>query len=477
MPGQVYNIPIIQPDLRREETIHQIADTLEYLEKIANDVFDRIEKRVTDNHSRLTDINKRLDVAQAKVDKIKNSRKAIKIFSSAKYPAPEKKDVYQSVFADNTDLSSIPRPSRKLASKHQTLDSRALKEKLQFYNVQLNVRKKDKDGENTWEGLGGLPRNIESITSLLLFNTSENPYKKYVMIDPLGAVTKTRKSIEDEEQRTEMGQAPTTILHGEQLDHNIGDRDPFKYTPHLGDVPVLDVPNVLPDLTGIADDVIFQSELEGSIAPSLPGAHIPELPSVTPQPSNLPALPAPEGPSNVPAIMPPGAAPGAPPPPPPPPPPEVAAPPPPPPPPPAAVSTAAAAPAPPPVAPTDTGRSSLLESIRNAGGVKNLKKSVREKKIEKKREKEQAPPSGGGDLMSDLFNKLSLRRKGISGTKQAGGGGGGGGGGGRTDDSLPNINQPPPQTGGAMNKLAAMIPPPPRPMGGGGVGDDDDDWE
>ena len=175
MPGQVYNIPIIQPDLRREETIHQIADTLEYLEKIANDVFDRIEKRVTENQTRLTEVNKRLDVAQARVDKIKNSHKAIRVFSSAKYPAPEKNDVYKSVFTDDTDLKSIPRLSRKIRSKHQTSDSRALKEKLQFYTVQLNVRKKDKDGENAWEGLGGLPKNVDSVTSLLLFNTSENP--------------------------------------------------------------------------------------------------------------------------------------------------------------------------------------------------------------------------------------------------------------------------------------------------------------
>ena len=43
------------------------------------------------------------------------------------------------------------------------------------------------------EGLGGLPRNLVSVSSLLLFNTEDNPYKRYVMVDPLrGAVTKTR---------------------------------------------------------------------------------------------------------------------------------------------------------------------------------------------------------------------------------------------------------------------------------------------
>lgn len=175
MPVQVYSVPIIQPDLRREETIHQIADALEYLEKVANDVFDRIEKRVKDGQDKLTGVNKRLEVAQAKVDKIKNSKKAIKVFSSNKYPAPEDKHSYVSVFEESSELGTIQRPSRKLHSKHANLDNRSLKEKLQFYNVQLNISKKDKEGGNTHEGLGGLPKNITSVSNLLLFNTSENP--------------------------------------------------------------------------------------------------------------------------------------------------------------------------------------------------------------------------------------------------------------------------------------------------------------
>ena len=67
------------------------------------------------------------------------------------------------------------------------------------------------------------------------------------MIDPLGAVTKTRKAIE-EEQQEEMGQAPTSILEREQMDRKIGDN--YFYIPHLGEVPDIDVPSVLPDLPG-----------------------------------------------------------------------------------------------------------------------------------------------------------------------------------------------------------------------------------
>lgn len=35
MGSQGFNVPTIPPDLRREETIHQIADALEYLDKVS----------------------------------------------------------------------------------------------------------------------------------------------------------------------------------------------------------------------------------------------------------------------------------------------------------------------------------------------------------------------------------------------------------------------------------------------------------
>lgn len=45
MAVQNYNMPVILPDLRREESYHQIVDALEYLDAVANDVFNRISCR------------------------------------------------------------------------------------------------------------------------------------------------------------------------------------------------------------------------------------------------------------------------------------------------------------------------------------------------------------------------------------------------------------------------------------------------
>ena len=93
------------------------------------------------------------------------------------------------------------------------------------------------------------------VSSLLSFNTTENPYKKYVMLDPLaGAVTKTRSNLEEEEE--DIGAAPISITQGEALDR-LSTQNYF-YVPNLGDVPEIDVPAYLPDLPGIADDVSYR---------------------------------------------------------------------------------------------------------------------------------------------------------------------------------------------------------------------------
>lgn len=66
------------------------------------------------------------------------------------------------------------------------------------------------------------------------------------------------------------------------------------------------------------------------------------------------------------------------------------------------------------------GRVFLMEFIRKVGGKGNVKlRSVKERKMKKKVEKEQFAVSfgGGGDFMGDLFVKLFMRRKGIFGLK------------------------------------------------------------
>ncbi|XP_014790172.1 WASH complex subunit 1 [Octopus bimaculoides] len=273
MSNQIYNIPTIPPDLWQEDTIIQIADTLQYLYQVTDDIFDRISNKVNENLQRLAKVNDRVGIAQAKVEKLKGSNKATRVFASAKFPSTEYLDEYNSLFRDKQNLKSLKKTHSKLQGhKHTTVDEKVLKEKLQFYNVHINLKSKQREGEG--EGLGRLPHNIPSISTLLLFNTSENLYKKYVMLDPLGVVTKTREDIGEEDGLTE---APSSIAKNEEIKRL--EADTYFYVPSIGNVPEITAPTSLPDLPGVADDVSYMADLGPSIAPSVPSS-MPDLPTI-----------------------------------------------------------------------------------------------------------------------------------------------------------------------------------------------------
>lgn len=99
-----------------------------------------------------------------------------------------------------------------------------------------------------------------------------------------------------------------------------------------------------------------------------------------------------------------------------------------------------------PSAPAETesgGRADLMAAIRNAGGKEKASlKDAKQRKVERKKEKEKSSaPASGGDIMSDLFSKLTMRRKGISGNKQD-----------QPSGSSSDVS--------AMDRISAMIPPP-----------------
>ncbi|XP_033997745.1 WASH complex subunit 1 [Trematomus bernacchii] len=465
LEGQVYSVPLIQPDLRREEAVHQIADALLYLETISTDIFKRVSDSVERNRRQLQSVTDRIRLAQARVNKIKGSKKATKVFSSAKYPAPDRLQDYTSIFIEAVDPSSQTRPRHRIQNKLRPFDEKALQEKLMYFPVCVNKKKRSED--ETEEGLGSLPRNISSVSSLLLFNTTENLYKKYVFLDPLaGAVTKTHTTLETEKEAKPFD-APLSITEGQQLERQTAES--YFYMPDLGQVPEIDVPSYLPDLPGIADDLSYSADLGPGFAPSGPTQNIPDLPSFSdesdahgfhlqPNVPPPPPPPPPPEPALAPAI--PTGAPPPPPPPPPLPPPPVDSP---------TEASRTPSSAAGPVAGTPSkvveppdGRANLLESIRNAGGIGKAKlRDIKERKMEKKKQKEQeqavAAASSGGDFMSDLFNKLAMRRKGISGKGPAGG----------------ESSDAPAGAGGAFARMSDVIPPLPSPH----ATTDDDDWE
>ena len=324
------------------------------------------------------------------------------------------------------------------------------------------------------EGLGRLPENITSIASLILFNSEENPYRKYVSLDNLKG--KERDEIEDSSlKKKRLAGAPRTVMFGDELPAFA--KVEYKYKPKAGELPKFELPSNLPNLPNVAElDWSTDDSMGGfsSIAPSDLLADLPSLPTVTIVESAMPPVPGP-------------AASGAAPPPPPnaPPPPAGGPPPPPPPPPPPGESASQSNPAPPPPPPAPSmgdeagpaapaapaasdGTSALLEAIRNRASIKLRsvdKDAPPPKKGAKGDSREDAPkapaPSGGLDMGDILKKALQMRRRGMGG-KQA-----------EEKDAAEEEED----SEKSKKKGAPSMKPPVRPPSPSSNDSDDDDWD
>ena len=285
MSSQVYNVPVVLPGLRKEESYRQLVDALEYLDAVATDIFNRVSCRVAESRDQLTTINNRVNVAQAKIDKLRNSSsKATRVFSAPKYPAPtllsDTTTVYQEV---NPLLQRIRKTRVEVGSRVEEVTREIVAAKRNPFLLDHRQRKKtldlqfSSDDPDQGEGLGSLPRHLPSVSSLLLFNTSENPYKRYVVLDPLsGAKVKTRDNLGEGEEA--LAEAPVTITQGEEL--LVRPQDSVMYVPIMPELPELEVPDLLPSLPYVAADMFYSGDIGKSIAPSLANASVPELPDL-----------------------------------------------------------------------------------------------------------------------------------------------------------------------------------------------------
>lgn len=456
-------MPIVYQDLRDVESLYQTIDQLDYVRRMFNDMYDRINFRIETERTRLTTIGHRLATTQAKVQKLYGTTKATVVLSPSKFPAPGDLPRAQPVFTmvpvhrgPGSQKHEQPTPERAPPRPHALYGSLGdvshLASPLEREDPVLASDNFGKEFGDTKAairslaaarkpegGLGCLPPALRSVTSLLLFNTSENPYKHYSAYNNLegwqkgSALTLSRKE-DEESEKTNLEAAPVSVRDGLQLP--TGRREGIDFHPTLDDAPTLMYPPTLPKLTNVAD-ITYGAGAE-SIAPSntivpheLPAAASGAKPiySRDPQP---PAAAAPVAasyadPTSAAAAPPPPPMPGgdyyggaaaAPPPPPPPPPPPGMLPPPPPPPP----QGLPAAPSGGGDSGGGGGRGDLLEQIRLGIALKKTRNADGELL---EREGGDGGSSGGGgggaskkesgppqiDMLSQLKMAMAMRRK------------------------------------------------------------------
>jgi hypothetical protein len=387
------------------------------LNNLAEEIFGSINSRIEMERTRLDAITSQITTSEQKVSALIGTNSATTVYSPANYPATE-----------NLPTASPTRyePSDKLKKKYKIEISENPHKLAMRMDTDGRVSKKYRSKKVRedliyTEGLGkGFPRQLKSVSSLLLYNTDVSPYLKYVVQDNLKFKGVQKGDVIDEQAEV------TPNFNPKEYGADKG----FYYSPTLTAMP--DKRTNLPtnlSLNNVANisleqvGVKYEKNEFLSIAPTaLPDGELPTLvttPNAAPPPPSTPGsqVSAPPPPPGVAPIVanappppppPPNVAPivaNAPPPPPPPPPPSGLAPPPPPPP--------GSGPALPP--PSSGGRSSLLESIRAGTSLKKVGVDPEEKR-KQKLEEEPAEPSGGGLFATaEFMKKIARRRAAIAG--------------------------------------------------------------
>ena len=198
MSQRPFTVPIISHDLHREESIHQIANSLEFLDKYCDEIFKRITESIESAHKKIETFDSRINLVDLKINKIKGSNKAIQICSSAKYPIqndlddlllndaeniyenPTKFIEYKTKTAlkwkhlyHNDKPADIKHRLHKYLNTYNPLDELSFKDKFQEFYADKVFRYNSTNSIQNEDGLGNiLSDQIESITSLLLFNTA-----------------------------------------------------------------------------------------------------------------------------------------------------------------------------------------------------------------------------------------------------------------------------------------------------------------
>ena len=197
----VYEIPLVPSNLRPQEMITQMADTLEFLDQVSSDIFSKVTLKIQESRSRINKIHKRVEVAQAKIDGLKGSRKATKIFSSSRFPGNFKADdtsIFHEASLKFTKTPVVPNGSEVVVDGD-----------LIFYPThQLNRIKHQ------------TPALPSSVSELLIFNTEDLAFQEQSIADKSSKSTLRRKHDSEMSVDTSLGDAPWSISQREQLERS-----------------------------------------------------------------------------------------------------------------------------------------------------------------------------------------------------------------------------------------------------------------
>ena len=181
-------------NLNTTQSLLDLTHALTSLDATVSGVFDGIIERVTKEHGRIGALQNRLSSVDAKVKAVVGSTSANRIFSAAKFPAAKKLPEDASLFV--TDLEGLQQqeaPERDADDEHVQLGDRNLSAatpegvhqlmdlytRLHIHDPSSNKQTSKVEFRMEAEGLGRLPVDVQDIGGLLLFNSTQTPFKTY----------------------------------------------------------------------------------------------------------------------------------------------------------------------------------------------------------------------------------------------------------------------------------------------------------
>jgi hypothetical protein len=85
---QIFDVPIVYQE-NRIENMKQMLDTLQHLETVSNNIFNRISQQVQTYKNQLSNVQQRTQQAASRVTAIAGRKQATCVFSPPTYPAPK----------------------------------------------------------------------------------------------------------------------------------------------------------------------------------------------------------------------------------------------------------------------------------------------------------------------------------------------------------------------------------------------------
>lgn len=298
-------IELIPSDVREEEMIHRMLDTMDTMRKIMDKMFANIDTKLDKFKGRLREIERRSEEAQVRINNVKGAKsRATKVFSNYKFPASDVYQVYQPMNSSVNWVDDTGKEITLIKSPHLPFDQEILKEKIKFYvspkekSESFNLGKSDKAKSIPWE-------RISNIGSLVMFNSSKNPYSSTSSSTRLDPKSRRKFTTNASEEESIM---PLTPKSPPVKESNASQEFVRPYNPTSNIAPkIMDqLPSALP-IPNVADDLIFNDfdniiptesysiNQTNAITPVSPVADSfqPDLPSHLPQaPSSVPSVPS-----------------------------------------------------------------------------------------------------------------------------------------------------------------------------------------